>query len=192
MSKKTFYVCSFGGCGSTVLTLNLKKYGKVYHIHSRKPPLNIEHVGGSCYREWFNGTPVSKTDEHYVIYIYRNPVSALLSLVRRWPAMKAHLHHIQSPYNSIDTVINKMKDLYKLDEFYTNYTTPNNRKYKIYCIKYEDLFENQNKLSEVLNIGTLNITKNEHPYTSPLSDKLTIIYNPLIKKMNKMPFITIV
>lgn len=41
---KTFYVCSYGGCGSTMLCDSLNKYGKTVHIHSPKPPDNLEYI----------------------------------------------------------------------------------------------------------------------------------------------------
>lgn len=36
--NKVFYVCSSGGCGSTILFNYLKNFGNVYHIHDRYPP----------------------------------------------------------------------------------------------------------------------------------------------------------
>ena len=95
---KKFYVCSYGGSGSTLLCQSLKKYGKTYHIHSRKPPKELEFVGneggGRAYCEWFNGAKIPKNckDEIYVIYIYKNPVNAILS---RFETTE-HLKHIQS------------------------------------------------------------------------------------------------
>ena len=59
---KTFYVCSFGGSGSTLLANSLKPYGRVEHIHSRIPPLELEYIGnnkgGDTYYEWFNVTVI--------------------------------------------------------------------------------------------------------------------------------------
>ena len=45
MNKKIFYVCSYGGSGSKMLCSALKKYGETIHIHSRKPPNNLEYIG---------------------------------------------------------------------------------------------------------------------------------------------------
>jgi len=44
MNKKIFYVCSYGGSGSKMLCSALKKYGETIHIHSRKPPNNLEYI----------------------------------------------------------------------------------------------------------------------------------------------------
>jgi len=47
-------------------------------------------------------------------------------------------------------------------EFYNNYTQRNsNRNYKIYSVKYEDIFEKQDELSELLEIDQLNLVKKE-------------------------------
>ena len=42
MVNKNFYVCSYGGSGSTMLKRALRKYGIATHIHSRKPPDNLD------------------------------------------------------------------------------------------------------------------------------------------------------
>ena len=45
MEKKIFYICSYGGSGSSLLFKSLEKYGNAYHIHSRYPPDKLEYVG---------------------------------------------------------------------------------------------------------------------------------------------------
>ena len=64
MSGKIFYVCSYGGSGSKMLCNALSKHGKTKHIHSRKPPNNLEYIGkekgGNMYSEWFNGIAIPK------------------------------------------------------------------------------------------------------------------------------------
>ena len=74
---KYFYICSYGGSGSKLLVRLLQPYGKAYHIHSRKPPDMLEGVRS----EWFNGKPIDVKDEDevFVLFIYRNPVNAILS-----------------------------------------------------------------------------------------------------------------
>lgn len=195
---KTFYVCSYGGCGSTMLTNALNTYGNVEHIHSKYPPDKLEYVGsnggGNGYNEWFNGIriPDDKLREYYVIYIYRNPIKSILSRF----FYKAHLDHIQVDNEiTINDIINSSRDLYGIRQFYTNYTQPNeNRNYKIYCIKYQDLFEKQDEISEILGIGKLNLIKKETDrgslemlYREPLHK----IYKELIDTMNKNPFLFI-
>ena len=53
-NEPKFYVCSYGGCGSTMLCKYLSNFGKVKHIHSRHPPQKLTRGGGNIYFEWFN------------------------------------------------------------------------------------------------------------------------------------------
>ena len=193
MSKKVFYVCSYGGSGSTMLCSALKKYGKIKHIHSRKPPDNLEYIGnekgGNTYGEWFNGIVIPKEDlkYYYVIYIYRNPSFSIPSRFRR----TAHLRHVQIDESiKLKNVLKSKKDLYKIREFYDNYTKPNEkRNYKIYCVKYEDIFDKHGELSELLGIGELDIVDKSSRENS--NKELDNIYSDLIAEMNKNEFIMI-
>ena len=191
---KTFYVCSYGGCGSTYLCERLKKYGKVEHIHSRCPPDKLEYIGGPfTWKEWFNGKEIEEKNLHdfVVIYIYKNPVKSILSRF----ATPRHLYNIQTDQCTIEDVIQQGKDLYGIQEFFDNYTKPNpKRNYKIICVKYEELFEKQNELSELLNVGPLNLIKKETKRTINEENEkaLNEIYRDLKNTMNSMSFITII
>ena len=109
MNKKCFYVCSYGGSGSKMLCSALNAYGKTEHIHSRKPPNNLEYIGG----EWFNGVviPEEKLKYYYVIYIYRNPSFSIPSRFDN----PCHLEHIQIDKSiKLKDVLDSKKDLYML------------------------------------------------------------------------------
>jgi hypothetical protein len=176
-----------------MLTNALRKYGNVRHIHSRNPPNNLEYVGndknGKTYHEWFNGIiiPEKELNNYYVIYIYRNPSFAIQSRFKN----PEHLKHIQIDESiKLDNVLKTKKDLYKIREFYDNYTKPNEkRNYKIYCVKYEDIFDKQDDLSKLLGIGKLNI-KNKSSTKNSI-EELDYIYSDLIAEMNKNKFIII-
>ena len=191
---KHFYVCSYGGCGSTLLANSLKQFGEVKHIHSRMPPRQLEYVGDICYSEWFNGIkiPDNQLHEYYVIYIYKNPVKSILSRfinINR----AAHLNHIQiDPTIKLIDVVKSQTDLYKINEFYKNYTCNNNRNYKIYCIRYEDMFEKQNEISELFGIGNLNLIKKERDIRTEHIDVLNRIYKDLNDKMRSNNWLMIV
>lgn len=189
---KKFYVCSYGGSGSKMLCSALSKYGESVHIHSRKPPNKLEYVGrekgGTVYYEWFNGIPIPEDELHnyYVIYIYRNPSFSIPS--RFWSP--AHLNHIQTKVIKLDEVIKSGEDLYKLREFHNNYIKKNkNRNYQIYCVKYEDIFDKQDNLSELLKVGKLNMVNKSKRKNS--NKDLDEIYSDLIKEMEENEFITI-
>lgn len=196
---KTFYVCSYGGCGSKMLCQALKKYGNVEHIHSRKPPEKLQYIGhqngGNAYVEWFNGIniPEYKLKDYYVIYIYKNPINSIFS---RFSNPK-HLEHIQCDDINIkiDDIIDKQCDLYGIHKFYNNYMEHNKkRNYKIYSVKYEQIFEKHYELSNLLGIGNLNLTKKEKNRKKKIDkyyNKLYPVYKDLIHKMNNTNFITI-
>ena len=195
--NKIFYICSYGGSGSYMLCRALNKYGRVKHIHSRNPPDNLKYIGnekgGNIYFEWFNNIniPENKIKNYYVIYIYKNPVKSIISRFR----IKDHLDHIQIDRNiTLNDVVKKEKDLYKINEFYNNYTKINKkRNYKIYSVKYEDIFDKQFELSKILGIGPLNLIKKETKRNpdKKIIKKLNEIYKDLIDKMNKNNFIMI-
>lgn len=193
MVKKMFYICSYGGSGSKMLSYQLSKYGQTRHIHSRKPPDMLEYVGdengGNAYGEWFNGVaiPEEELKYYYVLYIYRNPSFAIPS--RFWN--ENHLRNIQTNTTvKIQDVIDSKKDLYNIREFHDNYIKPNNkRNYKIYCVKYEDIFDKHEELSKLLEIGPLEMIN-----TSTRKDsvkELDDIYSDLISEMKNNEFIII-
>ena len=195
--QKFFYICSYGGCGSKMLTEALAKYGNSFHVHSRYPPLELEYVNKKT--EFFNGikVPINEIENFYVIYLYRNPVNAIKSLLRRFEStFDTHLKHIETdPLITINQIINKRMDLIGLENFYDNYTGTNTaRNYNIYCVKYEEIFDKQDILSGLLSIGKLNLEKCENYYEPPSNgfvDILMSIYNNLIVKMEKNSFIFI-
>jgi hypothetical protein len=190
--NKTFYVCSYGGSGSKMLCEALSKYGNIEHVHSRRPPDKLQYIGskngGRTWCEWFNGIhiPEDELKNYYVIYIYRNPSFAIHSRFQ----IPLHCRNIQCNKNiNFQDVLKTGKDLYNIRDFYDNYTKPNmNRNYKIYSVKYEDIFNKQDELSELLGVGKLNLVNKSQRKQS--DNKLDIIYSDLIDEMNKNNFIT--
>jgi hypothetical protein len=193
-SLKNFYVCSYGGCGSWMLVKYLSNYGNVYHIHSRYPPQKLTLVGSdnidyAASIQSFGTVEVDNPTNTSVIYLYRNPINAIYSRFH----LPEHLYHINCDTNiTIDDVIEKRQDLYKLEEFFDNYTTPNNRNYKIYCVKYEEFFDNIKLFNDTIGITDdsklypIKVERNKH-YEN--YDILGEIYNSLLLKMDKLKFI---
>ena len=99
---RTFYVCSFGGSGYTLLANSSKPHGQVEHIQSRNPLLELEYIGnnkgGDTYYEWFNGikVPEIEVDDVIVIFIYKDPIKAIYS---------RYIHIIKTAINSIWTML---------------------------------------------------------------------------------------
>ena len=198
--EMTYYVCSYGGCGSYMLCAYLKKFGNVEHIHSRKPPKNLEYIGtkntnNPTYFEWFNGVEIPDKDlkNYKVIYLYKDPVKAIYSRFES----SDHLQHVQcDPTIKFNQVANSEKDLYGLEEFFDNYTTKEeSRNYPIYCVKYEDFWNNLPEFNAKLGIPdnpNLYPVRKETNREQIHNQILYKIYNPLLKKMSKMSFIEIV
>lgn len=206
MSLQTYYVCSFGGCGSTLLCEYLSKFGKVKHIHSRLPPDKLMYVGNEnainkTYNEWFNDVliPENNVQNYKVIYIYKNPIKAIYSrfVLKKIPHIQ-HLRHIQCDNNGfirLMDVIDTKKDLYKIEEFFDNYTRPKERNYKIYCVKYEDFWDNIEVFNQIVGIPSmpdLYPKKKETIRNGVYDAVLQEIYQNLINKMNNKSFIEII
>ena len=191
---KVFYVCSFGGCGSKMLCEYLGQFGTVKHVHSRFPPTTLMEIDK---HEWFSQIPIAEKDikNYYVIYIYRNPVKAILSRFNH----SAHLNHIQAnPNTTLPQVLESKKDLYGIENFYDNYINPPviKRNYKIYCVKYEDFFK---KIEEFNKTFQIQCTPNQYPRERVTAKPFNIdvialqnIYYNLREKMWNMPFIKVV
>lgn len=199
-----YYICSFGGCGSTVLFNYMSNFGNVYHIHDRFPPSKLTYIGNenvineNIYSEWFNSIeiPEDKLKNYKVIYIYRNPIEVIYS---RFAQSKGpnipHLQHIKCDNNgniNLFDVLQTKKDLYKIEEFYDNYTIPFERNYIIFCLRYELFWNNIslfNKIIDIPDIKELYPIKQERPKNYQYIKELGFIYGSLINKMNRMRFI---
>ena len=205
-TNKVFYVCSSGGCGSTILFNYLKNFGNVYHVHDRYPPNKLEYIGKEntdkdVYSEWFNGVqiPEEKLHNYKVIFIHRHPIQVIYSrFAQRHGPNVTHLKNIKCDNGgniNIFDVLKSGKDLYKMEEFFDNYTIPKDRNYSIYCVKYELLWENIplfNRLMGIPDIKGLYPEKHERPKQLQFLVQLTAIYNSLINKMKSMRFIEII
>jgi hypothetical protein len=204
--NKNFYICSSGGCGSTVIFHYLSLFGNAYHIHDRFPPNKLTYIGKQhtneeVYNEWFNSVeiPEDKLQNYKVIFIYRNPIHVIFSrYAQKYGPNVEHLKHIKCDNNgniNIYDVLNTGKDLYKMEEFFDNYTINKERNYDIYCIKYELFWDNIalfNKIMDIPDRKELYPVKQENPKKIPFLQKLNIIYYSLIRKMNKMRFFEII
>jgi hypothetical protein len=201
-----YYICSFGGSGSTILFKYLSHFGNVYHIHDRFPPIHLKHVGKNnttedVYSEWFNKVEIPETDipNYKIIFIYRNPIKVIYSRLTQIDRPNIpHLQHIMCDNNgdiSLADVLKSRKDLYKLEQFFDNYTMKQERNYRIYCIKYEQFWDNIpffNKIIGIPDIKELYPIKHEAQKSIRYRDQLTQIYASLIHKMNSKAFIELI
>jgi hypothetical protein len=125
----TYYVCSSGGAGSTIIFNYLSMFGNVFHIHDRYPPNSLQYVGKEntiedIYSEWFNNVdiPENKLQNFKVIFIYRHPIQVIFSrCVQKNGPNIPHLQHIKCANNgkiNFFDVIKTQTDLYGLEEFF--------------------------------------------------------------------------
>ena len=211
---QSFYVCSFGGSGSKMLQTYLSHFGNTFHLHSRNPPNKLTRVGTSDSPEWFNNIEITEVcekqlfqlkqlDKIKVIYIYRNPVEAIYSRFyvkhcdNKYYTTKDHLTHISADHWPLETLIEYMCDAWKLDEFFNNYTMPNNqRNYKIYCVNYDKFWDNISLFNSILNLPDIKelypIRKESSTYHSIYRPELNQIYKSLADKMESFSPIVIV
>lgn len=188
---RIFYICSYTGSGTMLLRRELIRQGHIAKIvHDRNPPKELEFVGPFFK---FNGIKVPEKYLHKftIIYIYKNPINSIYSRLSKKNFSKFVMEN--NEVVDFNDVITQEKDLYGLEEFFDNYTnTEQNRNYKIICVNYHKLFDNKNELSELLGVQPLNIKKKEKEHEQKHYDTLLRIYQPLIDKLNKKPFITII
>jgi hypothetical protein len=202
-----FYICSIGGCGSTVLFNYLSNFGNVYHIHDRHPPTKLTYIGNEnseeeVYSEWFNKIkiPEENLKNYKVIFLYRNPIQVIYSrFAQKHGPNKPHLQHIKCDNDGnihLFDVLKSGKDLYKIEEFFDNYTINSSGKnYKTYCVKYELFWSNIslfNTIMEIPDIPEMYPIRQEKAKKMQFMPLLNIIYGSLMNKMNHMKFIEII
>jgi hypothetical protein len=200
-----YYICSYGGSGSTMLYNYLANFGRTYHIHSRYPPEKLTYTGSifstkEFPNEWFNEVEITEENIKYykVIYIYRNPVYAIYSSFINTEfkgyigACMEHLRNIQCTNNGnihLSDIVKHRKDLYNIEGFFYNYVNKKQKNYSIICVKYEDFFNYIQEFNKIINIPDckeLYPLKRESKRPTYYYQILNEIYGNLIDDMNKM------
>ena len=202
-----YYICSYGGCGSTVLFNYLSGFGNVYHIHDRYPPNKLTYIGQrntqeDVYSEWFNNIeiPEEHLSNYKVIFVYRHPIPVIFSRFTQTNGPNIlHLQHIKCANNgniNLFDVLRSKRDLYGMEAFFDNYmTSPSNKNYPIYSVKYELFWNNISLFNNILGIPDIKEVypiKQERSKRFSFVNELSFIYNSLINKMNKRNFIEII
>jgi hypothetical protein len=143
--------------------------------------------------------PESEINNYKIIFIYRHPIQVIYSrLTQKDNPNIPHLQHIKCDNNgniSLSDVLTSHKDLYKLEQFFDNYTIKQERNYRIYCVKYEQFWDNIpffNNIIGIPNIIELYPIKNETRKPIRHTTLLNHIYSSLINKMHNKHFIELV
>lgn len=220
-NDKVFYICSYGGSGSMMLFGYLANFGICYHIHCRNMPNQIKHIDSTnriqhyTYEDnWANHKPVEedKIKNYKVIYIYRDPIKAMYSVSRRFP-FHAHMNSIQCHVITkplmkklnkrrfsikqinltIDDFKRGIKDICGLENFFDNYTQKRCKNYTIYCIKYENFFDDIKSFNDALEIEDVKelypIRKENVVHYENYDTLRSNIYWNLFTKINNLPSI---
>ena len=144
--RPVFYVCSYGGSGSTMLAKFLSQYGTAYHIHSRKPPQQLTYPIDARFIDNFSDVPVLETElaRCHVIYIFKNPTQSQISVYGAHH--RVHLeypnpdnHELYPP--SLREYALGGKNTLSYGQHYNNYMCTADRNYKIIGVNYHKLWD---------------------------------------------------
>ena len=146
--RKEFYICSYGGSGSWMLTRFLQQYGKAYHIHSRTPPKKLKYPEGEHF-----GNKTNMNKKARIIFIYSIPEHSVRSSnsfsLQHWENIGVE-NHEQMPRNA-ETYFSENKDRIRFEEFFDNYSNTD-RSYSVIFVNFHKLWENQVGLFKLLGL----------------------------------------
>ena len=209
LSNRVFYVCSFGGSGSTMLTRFLGRYGKCFHVHSRRPPEHLTKIRKTDHfpfaEEWFSEVPVDDPRRYTVIFIYRHPSHAQLAKTgAKGKPVYNPIHHrniqVSNPVpESIqdypEACLTTGKELLGYEDFYDNYAVlGRNANYDIVCVDYTRLWENLEEFFLTIRIDPADIRKfpgkksgSRHRYDQDLLSRLNEVNHQLSTRIEQTP-----
>ena len=197
---------------------------QIHHTHSKYPPTKLTRLTTRVLanqQHYFSTIDIVHKDsikDYKIIFIYRNPIEVIYSrFIEHYNSgWNNHLKNIQcqtqwssvngrvvksyedkNGYPTLKEVIKYKEDLYGMTEFFNNYVNPSKpRNYKIYCVKYEDFFDNIKKFNKIIGLPD---NKKYYPTKKETNksieyfpNELKDIYSNLIHKIENMPFIKIV
>jgi len=143
--RPVFYVCSYGGSGSTMLTQFLSQFGTAYHLHSRAPPQHLTYPIDAKFIDNFSTVrvPVHELQRCKVIYIFRNPTNAQISVYG-----DHHRVHLEYPEPDnrdlfpadLNEYVASGKNTLNYGQHYNNYMCNADRNYEIIGVNYHKLW----------------------------------------------------
>ncbi len=199
-TKKTYFICSYGGSGSKMLTGFIRNYYEALHVHDRCPPDELTMPGKFNKIKIENTFGKEKVDPNLyrVIFIFRSPIDAYLS---RGSSLQ-HCKNIDGYYrNHIKDRLTYVKsgvDIMRYNEHFHNYAVRGNKKYDIICINYHKIWENLEEILTVLEIPLSEIKNfppkrvKEKQVDAEILTGLNYMYHDLLEKIKQMPAIKIV
>ena len=195
MSKKTFYINSYGGSGSCMLRRYLEQFGKCTHVHERRRILKLRSKRVMPKLKTHNlAGPLVNTSQVVVVFVWTDPVYATYSRFGN----PRHHNNVASPRPkaTIQNMVDAKRDLHDLAGFVRNWTTPANRNYKLVVVRYRALFTTAGltKLHKMLGIKApiRKIIKKETKRPMPGKAALEIAFADLKRRLEAHPDIFVV
>tara|TARA_A100001037_G_scaffold287811_1_gene297748 strand:- start:975 stop:1538 length:564 start_codon:yes stop_codon:yes gene_type:complete len=147
--KPRFYVCSYGGCGSTVLTNSLRHHGHAYHIHDRNPPRELRLPEGEQFGETIDPNP----DLARVIFIYSRPEYSQATScawgIQHW--RNIGVQHPETIQQDRKKYAEENIDRIGLEEFFNNYLHKP-RTYRVLYVNYHYLWQYEEEFWRFLGV----------------------------------------
>ena len=178
---RTYVVVSYGGCGSKMLAgwlSNMEKQSggtrvkRVFHFHDNRPPNALREIpaakqqpsrqndfrarkfpGGGRFKT--DTQPVADLDAYRVLFIFKDPVEALVSRYGH-----GHCMHLagdcgaEAAFPKLDRYAKEGRDRMGLLDFFQAYAGPADpqRAFPIVLLNYHKLWDNPDALMDVLGL----------------------------------------
>lgn len=179
-----------------MLTRFLQSLGlHAFHIHDREPPLTLTGLVFKADQLYsFDTFPLSgiDLDRVKVIYVHGDPVASTLSLYRRFRSTDIYrnLKCTEVKARNLNEFVRGGKDQLRLGDFFDNYTASRARNYNIAVVRYEDLWNNIDKLEEFIGVKMAakfpaKTPRHKYKVTPETLSALTTIYAELIAKQTR-------
>lgn len=145
------YVCSAGGCATTLL-INFIQHNTDYYFVTN----NIKDKDGLKHKAYPHKNICNKA-----IYLFGNPMNTAISLIGRWRSRASvKITGLQFPPNviSLEDFVRNGIDYYGFERQYHNWSTMYSG-YPIMLVKYENMWDNLETIFSYIGIDKSKIKK---------------------------------
>ena len=155
----------------------LQRFGNTWHVHTPRPPKKLTIPVWGAHEFTFTGSTVEVNPNNSdIIYIYRNPVKAIIS--RYGLSHVANCEgDVQNAPPTLEEYARLGKDYMGLNEHFKNWTSidRSDRNYSIILVKYEGLWHNLETLFEQLQLpkSLINLFPKRRETRRPESEKFS-------------------
>jgi len=155
--NNSYVVASLGRCGSQLMTVALHNHLWGFQEHEKKFLKKTRPFIREYPSVFKNGVvhkthlyPIQYPDNCKVIFTFGNPLDIILSVVRKsktegyWGP--AHFKNLDADWGEFGDIF--IRDVLKLENMFDSFYKP--QTCDIMCLRYETLWENEDKISEFL------------------------------------------